>query len=1098
MYTLLVRTADGAVGHAIALLTVEGSRVELDVDVASGSSVLRGRVLHADGAAWRGLVAVRAIHRGDGFQAPLLTPSVDAGGRFVAEGLTSDVVTVAAVRSDPFLLVETLAVVPSQGEWVFVVDRGVRAASLRVVADEDGAPIVGATVRGRSGGAPTISFRVRTDADGRCSVPAQDVAGDGSIFAVGFVERRREAFEAGPEREVRLARAARLEGRVVSALDRRPVPSVPVYLGRPDVETWEGPHAPPTTTDAAGRFAFTGLVAGEAMVVAEGGGWTTQGLSDVRPDGFNPCWVSVAAGKTTTVEVTAVRGSVVEGVVLDPSGTPVPAAVIEWSREDEFSYGTYRAGGLFRGAAAVSSDMKGRFTLDSLPADIPIEVWAEATGHAGVQASVRTGRSGRPVQVTLQFPVGRWVEVTVLEADTGKPVPAARVGSGWRNGLGRTGPDGRVRVGPLAPDELEVRAEGYVPAHARVEGDALTVRLERGATLRGRVRMPDGAPAAGAFVALEAREGFLARGSILFGLLGGKRVGHSEADGSFRFPGLAPTPIDVASALYRDGEEWTAQGRGIPGGDEVVLTLARPEKELPPTVHVLHVSGPDGMPVPIAEGAYVAERGTRTFTVRDGSAELANVDPNGRVEVWGARSAGGEYLPYAPARVEPIGPGARTVDVRMVADRAIDGRVHDESGRGVPGVVISTERQSAKDRPREDRFSPTSWRDRTRPDGTFRIGGLDAGEYELSFAVPVEFAAPEPTRVTGGTTGLDVVLQAAAVVRVTVLDDRGAPVLGAPVEVEGLADTAWSDEAGVARLRGLDPTRSYELTVGLPRDRDDLVSATIEAFVPGDLVVRMDRGFSVTGVVRDGGGSPVPDALVIAQPKPEGRSMVGRVERDGTFRIRELPAGEVELEAHLAGGGSPRAARSHALVHAGARDVVLTLERGATLSILIENWPTGTASGEAGVWPDAAGTIEWDAAATHRIDRRGRVVFRGLRVGGSYTLGVRPVGELSLLTSGLRPGPDEIRVRLVPGKTIRGRLVLPAGAEDVRVWALLGPGGEGSIPGEVHEDGTYVFRGLPDGTWHLRAMATKDGSSWVAEASVAAGGTLDLTLTPAE
>src|SRR5207244_548122 len=160
----------------------------------------------------------------------------------------------------------------------------------------------------------------------------------------------------------------------------------------------------------------------------------------------------------------------------------------------------------------------------------------------------------------------------------------------------------------------------------------------------------------------------------------------------------------------------------------------------------------------------------------------------------------------------------------------------------------------------------------------------------------------------------------------------------------------------------------------------------------------------------DGAGEAVPDAYVHWRSlrAEDSRRGFRRVRPDGTFSLRDLPEGEVDLEAEV--GGSPSASNAKARVPSGSRGVTLVTDLGASLSVLIGNWPSGLVSGEAGVWPAAAGPPDGDGAATHWVDFDGTVVFRGLRPGVSYTLAVLPAGDLSLVQPRLRPGPAQVRV----------------------------------------------------------------------------------------
>ncbi len=1100
MYYLVATTQDGARGTSMASLVADGARVEENIEVSRGDRTLRGHVMHADGTPFRGTVSAKPAPEDGrtGFTGPFVTQPLDANGRFVLSGLESDALGVVVVGADSFFVARTRVVIPAEGEWVLVVNRGLSKANGQVVSDADGAPVAGATVRGGFTIAGCqIAFRTSSDADGRFEVPVAGEEGAVSVYSRGYVPVETQGFRSGAAVEIRLTRGARIEGRATFAVDGTPVEGATVYLALADEFDPVGPEAQPTTTDAQGRFAFEGLEAGDGMLVVEGRGFTTKGLADMRDDGFNPLAIGVLAGQTTRVEIAVVRGSVVRGVVVDAAGVAVPGATVAWLLEGGYSLDRYHSYGLHTTTSVVSG-ADGRFTLDDLPAGASVELMAKAPRHAWSRTTVRTLSAERPLDVTIRFPDERWIAVTVLDATSGRPISGASVSAGRANGEAVTGADGTARAGPFEPDvtSLDVEAPEYLPAKASIGEGVAVVRLDRGVTLEGRVNLPDGSPAAGATIVLSVTG---SRFEVLMKSLRGRPVWHTAADGTFHISGLPRDQIGIQAAYTRDGEDWTASARGTPGDVPVRLALARVERrrESPKVVLLLRVLGPDGRPVPVAEGTYETDAGKpRTFDVAEGRAELVGSKAGGRVEVWGARTRAGERLPFGPGRLDRLESPSGKVEVRLPADRPIVGRVRTADGAGVPNVGVSAERTNDSGAPSGASFVPNHERVRTDADGAFRVGGIGEGEYRLSISAPRDFAPIEPIPVRAGAVELDVVLRASPAVEVTVLDAAGRPIESASVEPDDGSTAVASDETGVARLRGLDARKTYVLTVRPPDARDDLASATIDSFEPGNCTVRLGRGYSVSGFVRDAAGRTVVGVRVHwhSERTDDRRSGSEPVRSDGSFTLRNLPEGEIALEAEA--DGSPEASHAKAQVTAGAKGVVLVVDVGVSLAIRIENWPSEFHSGEAGVWPEGAGPLERGASTTRWVDADGTVAFHGLRPGVAYTLAVKPVDGLTLVRSGLRPGPDEVRLRLVPGKSIRGRIVVPPGVHGVTVRADLGLDEFDSVPGVVRDDGTYEIRGLADALWHVCASARAGGNDWRAEGSARAGESLDLTPAP--
>ena len=405
----------------------------------------------------------------------------------------------------------------------------------------------------------------------------------------------------------------------------------------------------------------------------------------------------------------------------------------------------------------------------------------------------------------------------------------------------------------------------------------------------------------------------------------------------------------------------------------------------------------------------------------------------------------------------------------------------------------------------------------TDAEGAFRVGGLAEGEHTLQFKGPPELPLLRPLRVRAGARGVGIRYEKGASVAITVLDPEGEPVAGAyvgavtpaewhetfngrPIVVQGedVAGHARTDVSGVARLAGLPPTMIYRLQVTPPdglrgEPRGDLLRASIEEWRPKDETVRLGRDRPIRGVVRDDAGNAVAGAKVAWEdPKRPQRWTVVKTDDRGEFVLRELPDREVRVCAEMEGNPFGHRDGTAVGVRPGATDVVLRVDRGVDLAVKVENWPADAGRIEATLVSE--GNLVSPIEAT--VDRDGTLTVRGVRPGTAYTLWIPPVGDgLSLLVEHLKPTIEPIAVRLVPGKTIRGRLRLPPGARDAAVWAerlML----TSAARGEVDEDGRFEIRGLPDGDWEVKAQARRGGKTWAGSARARAGGTVDVELTP--
>ncbi len=234
----------------------------------------------------------------------------------------------------------------------------------------------------------------------------------------------------------------------------------------------------------------------------------------------------------------------------------------------------------------------------------------------------------------------------------------------------------------------------------------------------------------------------------------------------------------------------------------------------------------------------------------------------------------------------------------------IEGRVVDERGAPVPGALVRAERTWPA------WFEPEVREARAGPDGAFRVGPFDGR---------VGLTASGPGRVARHAVGVDftfgppelVELQIVPpeVLRVRVLGPAGA-VAGAAVELRGVGrDEAgrWipaprpasgtTDASGLAALSVVDGRYEVEVTA-------DGLRPWSGTHAPGaeDLVVRLDRGAALRGVVRGGDGAAVAGARV--RLFAEGTSDVPDrwTDEDGRFAVDGLaPTEEASLDVRAPG-----------------------------------------------------------------------------------------------------------------------------------------------------------------------------------------------------
>jgi hypothetical protein len=247
-------------------------------------------------------------------------------------------------------------------------------------------------------------------------------------------------------------------------------------------------------------------------------------------------------------------------------------------------------------------------------------------------------------------------------------------------------------------------------------------------------------------------------------------------------------------------------------------------------------------------------------------------------------------------------------------------------------------------------------------------------------------------------------------------------------------------------------------------DADD-PSVTLQATVPTWREV----------LVTDCAGTPVPNASVYTLAAAAGRPRVIAVDRTGTDGVARTPL--VEADLHLVAwhpdyalaSARPRAALTRLLLPPASGVQILCLSSADT-PIAFAN-VTASSSHSLAISP------------TWRSDRYG-VVHARLPSDAPVAIRIEHAdwlpSDLLLSTQELQSG--RVNVRLRPGSELRG-LVLqsstaPSSEAIVELRDSTSVLGVSPRTTTVAEDGTFVFRGLPDGLYTLFVTAHRAGVTW--------------------
>ena len=182
-----------------------------------------------------------------------------------------------------------------------------------LVLDAAGGPIAGARIYAIEPSSNAWSVTVESRADGRFELRVPEGTAVLRTSADGYTVDLRAVTSPDRSLRISLAAAGRITGRVVSALDNRPLFGIEVRATSA-TNLISTPSDAGSVSDAQGRFAIEALAADSYRIVAVSPKWfgeTTKG-------------VSVRVGDTVSdVRLALSPAVVVRGrVVLDPSGAP--------------------------------------------------------------------------------------------------------------------------------------------------------------------------------------------------------------------------------------------------------------------------------------------------------------------------------------------------------------------------------------------------------------------------------------------------------------------------------------------------------------------------------------------------------------------------------------------------------------------------------------------------------------------------------------------------------------------------------------------------------------------------------------------------------
>ncbi len=788
------------------------------------------------------------------------------------------------------------------------------------------------------------------------------------------------------------------------------------------------------------------------------GTWSLVATADRCGDEIR--WLEVVEGALREAERVILRPAcTLSGRVLGEGATPVPGVTVRVV--DAMAMQSPL------GPSESVSDAEGRYRFDRLAAGVQT---LQALLPGGALRTARTVRLPEVAAIDLYVGDGVAVAGRVLDDATGAPVAGARVSlQAWDNGSGdghqgfalaETDGTGGFRVEGLPPGNLapvQVRADGYVP-----HPDA------RAAQDMGR------ALSAGASVTVEVR---LLRGATVRGRVRG--------------PGDAP----VAAA--RVSLSTFSQTTGL--------------RETPP--------------------ALTAADGTYSIGPVSPGVALVTVTAEGLFQAglpeqpWQAMQ-NPHTLPDA-VKVDVPASGEIVRDIVLSAGGTVAGVVVDGAGTAAPGIAVSVPVPG----PNAGQAAVTDG------EGKFLLAGIAPGE-RLTVAATGPAGrrgTSEPFAMAEGGAVADVRVELMAAGRIggRVRREDGTPLRSPTLRVaEGAFqpeqpwDWQWREQS--ARRRTVAADGAFLLddlapgTYTLIADDDGAASTRSKGIEvkggegPEDVEIVLPSAQAISGKVLNDAGEPLAGAALSLlqqnsrqfgwnQPGPA----VATSGADGTFVLEDAGPGNWTVRAT-----APGLMDASAVAKGGAKDIVLTLKVGLTISGIVVSDPDGAPLPDVPVTanPSVHDSGSWvNIQATTGPD--GRFTLRGLRDRPHEVTAGQAWGEgtgdlVPTTVSRVQPPKDDLRIAVPHGGTIAGRLLdavkgTPLGGLNVMVQRELAegasPAGNQQRWGQVKPDGTFRISGLIHGTYTLMFNSYNQGAG-VAPTTVkgVAAGTLDLVVRAGE
>ena len=786
---------------------------------------------------------------------------------------------------------------------------------------------------------------------------------------------------------ITIPKGIEITGRVVGK-DEKPIPGVRVdpvvgTAGPLDIEAQMAPVQEPwTTTDQEGRF--TGRLTS-----------STNGLSFAKKGYVRAEQAVSVQGGMKPVEVTLVQGGSIAGKVVNKDGSPAAEVVVS------------------AGERVVMSGPDGSFLIEGVePGPQVIRFGRMGLQQRTVNAPVR--------DLTLTLPATRSIQGRVVDAVTGAPVEKFTISPSLGDEFSIPTPfesaSGEFKVDvPEGRAKLSVEAAGYVTNRDfsidPASNAAITIKLARGRTLRGKVVDEKQQPIAGVMIAV-------GHAMPSFDESGGPQT---RPDGSFELTGIG-FDDDARLVFQKDGYV-KAERKVKAGQDDATLDVVL-RRGISLTGRVVDRSGAGiaGVRIDASSSALGAQSET-VESDSSGAFRFATLAP-ARYDFAASRNEAGEHGAAKDVDVEKI--HELTIRLEKIPTATIFGHVTGLDGSSIQRFVSI--------RPVEGEFvmapidAAGNFRTENAPAGTLEVMGEVYGSrgQRTTKKVTVDVAAGSEARV-------DLAFPAQVTIHGHAL--RGVvPITNASIRFSGSVYATAVTGAEGTYESALEPGE-YDVSMAASDGKAIPFAQRITVVDPAEFDFRVDPTTLTATVLDAETGQPIGDAAVTASHRGETHSLTSaRTNADGSASL-EISRGELMT---VMASKSGYANASEDVAPGENRSVILRLARTPGAVVRIVDVRSGSTLTGYVIARDVSGRV---VASANEADPDGTVTLP--LAPGPYLISASAEGFGSHTVKGEVPS-GEIRVPLPRGGnlTIRSnsdvhgtaRLIQPDGEEYVRCW----------------------------------------------------------------